>query len=252
MRFNVTGLVSVAVGLAAWEAVTSSGMVNPLVLGSPSRILAAAVLLFQDASFLDNVRTSAGEFSISIGLATVTGILLGFMSGWFRTLRNLLDPVTNVIYVTPRIALLPILVLWLGLGFWSTVAVAFLGAFFMVFIATMEGVKTADPNLIRAARSFGAGDLKVLRLVVFPSTVPFVVTGLRLGIARALLGVVIGELYGASSGLGFYIGLTGYTLQVDKMFVAVILIAGAGLVGNAALSWLERRFENWRPIPVGG
>jgi NitT/TauT family transport system permease protein len=252
MRVNGTGLIAVAAGIAVWEAVTSSGLVNPLVLGSPTRIVAAATVLFQDPAFLEHMRTSAFEFSVAIGLATVSGIVLGFMTGWFRTMRYLLDPVTNVIYVTPRIALLPILVLWLGLGVWSTIAVAFLGAFFMVFIATMEGVKTADPNLIRAARSFGAGDIRVLRLVVLPSTVPFVITGLRLGIARALLGVVIGELYGASSGLGFYIGLTGYTLQVDKMFVAVILVAGAGLVGNAALSWLERRFEQWRPVPVGG
>jgi NitT/TauT family transport system permease protein len=123
----------------------------------------------------------------------------------------------------------------------------FLGAIFTVFLTTMAGVRTVDPQLVRTARSFMASDRKVFTAVVLPATTPFIITGLRLGVGLALIGVVIGEIFAASSGLGYVIHVTGSTLQIDRMFVAVLLIAATGLVAAGVLSIAERRMHHWRP-----
>jgi NitT/TauT family transport system permease protein len=240
-------LVSIVVVLLVWEALVALGILNPLILSSPTRIASAAAGLAGDPAFANHIWTSASEFVIGYLAAAFLGAALGIAAGWYRRLGMALDPVVTVFYVTPRVALLPILVLWFGFGPTATIAVVFLGAFFMVMITTMAGVRTVDASLVRTARSFMASDRTVFRTIVLPGTLPFLITGLRLGIGRALIGVIIGELFAASAGLGYFIHVTGATLQIDRMFVAVLLIALAGLVASALLSIGERRLAHWRP-----
>ena len=118
---------------------------------------------------------------------------------------------------------------------------------FSILINTRDGVKTTPLNLLNAARSFGASEWMVFKTVVLPSTVPFILTGLRLAVGRALVGVLVGELYAATAGIGFMITVAGATFQTDKVFVGVGIFALSGMIGMELLTKIERRFDRWRP-----
>ena len=148
---------------------------------------------------------------------------------------------------TPRVALLPLVIIWLGIGILSKVGIIFLGAVFSILINTRDGVKTTPVNLLNAARSFGASEWMVFKTVVVPSTIPFILTGLRLAVGRALVGVLVGELYAATAGIGFMITVAGATFQTDKVFVGVGIFALSGMIGMELLTKVERRFDKWRP-----
>jgi len=148
---------------------------------------------------------------------------------------------------TPRAALLSQLIIWSGVGILSKVGIIFLGAVFPMLINTRDGVKTTPVHLLTAARSFGASEWLVFKTVVLPSTVPFILTGLRLGLGRAIVGVMVGELYAATAGIGFMITVAGATFQTDKVFVGVLVFALTGMIGMELLTKVERRFDKWRP-----
>jgi len=147
----------------------------------------------------------------------------------------------------PRITFLPILVIWFGIGIWSKLAVVFLGAVIPITIAAYSGVKTNEARFLRVARSFGASGFKIFTSIILPGTVPFIFTGLKYGAGRALLGVVVGELYASTAGIGHMIADAGNTLQTDVVFVGVLIFTVTGLVINGLLDRIEKRFERWRP-----
>jgi len=157
------------------------------------------------------------------------------------------DPFVNAMNATPRVALLLLIIIWLGIGIPSKIGIIFLGAVFPMLINARDGVKTTPQSLLNAAKSFGASEWRIFRTVVFPSTVPFILTGLRLGIGRALVGVLVGELYAATAGIGFMITVAGATFQTDKVFVGILVFAITGMILTEVMDRLERRFDKWRP-----
>jgi NitT/TauT family transport system permease protein len=243
-------LLSVAGVLAIWQGLVGLGFLDVLVASSPLRIAQAAVGLTHDPEFLQDLETSFFEFIVGFSVALVLGIGLGVPIGWYRRLRYAAQPAVAAAYAAPRVALLPLLVLWFGFGPRTTMIIVFLGAFFVLLLSVMLAVASVDESLIRVARSYVADDVRVLRWVVLPAILPSVITGVRLAIAPALAGVVYGEIYAASSGLGYYIHVTGSTLQLDKMYVALVLLAIIGLLLNVLLSRFERRFAKWRPESI--
>jgi NitT/TauT family transport system permease protein len=142
---------------------------------------------------------------------------------------------------------LPLLIIWFGIGIWSKVAVVFLGAVIPVVISSLAGVKTNEARFLTMARSFSASRRKMFFSIVLPGTVPFIFTGLKYAAGRALLGVVVGELYAATAGIGHMIADAGNTFQTDTLFFGVFIFTATGLIVVAALDRLERRFERWRP-----
>jgi ABC-type nitrate/sulfonate/bicarbonate transport system permease component len=180
-------------------------------------------------------------------LAVAVAIPLGIMVGWYKRMSYIFDPFINAMNATPRVALLPLVIIWLGIGIFSKLGIIFLGAVFSILINTRDGIKTTPVNLLNAARSFGASEWMVFKTVVVPSTVPFILTGLRLALGRALVGVMVGELYAATAGIGFMITVAGATFQTDKVFVGVLIFALSGMIGMELLTTLERRFDKWRP-----
>jgi NitT/TauT family transport system permease protein len=241
------GAVAVAVFLAFWESAVRLGWVNPLFTSSPSRIFAAAVQMFADRSILYDLQVSGFEFVVGYGLAIAVGIPLGILMGWYRRLNAVLDPFVSALYATPRIALLPLLMIWFGIGFASKIAIVFLGAVFPILVNTITGVRTLDADFVKVARSFGASDRQLFLTVALPSSVPLLLSGLRLGLGHALIGIVVGEMYGATNGIGFLISVSGARFQTDKVMVGIIIIALAGILLTELLRVIERRFERWRP-----
>jgi ABC-type nitrate/sulfonate/bicarbonate transport system permease component len=233
--------------LLMWEAFGRSGLIDPLFISSPTRVAAAGYGLVQDRDFWNDLAVSASEFGLGYGAAAATAIPLGLAIGLSRRLQYLLGPFIDALNAVPRVTLLPLIIIWFGIGIWSKVAVVFLGAVIPIAISTQSGARTSETRFIRVARSFSASWLKIFSSIVLPGTVPFIFTGLKYGAGRALLGVVVGELYAATAGLGHMIADAGNTFQTDVVFFGAVIFMSAGLTVVALLDALERHFERWRP-----
>lgn len=248
----VLGLASLATFLTLWELSSRAGLIDEFFFSKPTSIVAAGLAEIQLPRFWNDVRVSAFELVAGFALAAGTAIPLGLVFGWFKRLSYMADPWLNLFNSLPRIALLPMIVLWLGLGVESKLAVVFLGAFFSIVIPTVQGVRTVDRRFLDVAHSFGASHRRLFTSVVFPATVPFIATGLRLGIGRALIGVVLAEIYAQTEGLGVMIERAADTLQSDRMIFAILLFTASGIVGVEALRRVERHFHRWRPAAQEG
>jgi ABC-type nitrate/sulfonate/bicarbonate transport system permease component len=247
LRARVIGIAAVTLFMITWEGVARLHMINPLFTSSPSRIVSTFMQMTREGVLAKDIRVSGTEFLIGYFGAVVVGILLGVAMGWYPDVSAALQPFVSALYSTPRIALVPLFIIWLGIGIWSKVAVVFLVAVFQVLISTEAGVRAADESLIRTARSFGAKDRQIFTTIVLPGAVPFLIAGLRLGLGQALVGIVVGELYAATAGIGYEIAVAGETFQTDRVFVGIVILASAAIVLMWALRQLELRFESWKP-----
>ncbi len=243
----ILGGTAVIAFLALWEWAGSSGAVNPLFSSSPSRILHAFRVLIANGELGHDCAVSGVEFLYGFALAIVIGIPFGILMGWYKPLEAVLDPFVNFFYATPRVALLPLMIIWLGIGINSKIAIVYLGAIFAILISTITGMKTLDASQLKMARSFGATDVQVFKTIALPSSVPFILGGIRLGLGHALVGIVVGELYAATAGVGYLIAVAGNTFQTDKVFVGIVIIAGAGMVLTALFKKIEDHYQSWRP-----
>ncbi len=243
----VLGLLGVVGFLALWEAGGRAGVVDRAFFSRPTEIVVAGINEVQNPRFWRDFRVSVFEFWSGYLLAVVTAVPVGLAAGWFRRLQYALDPWLNFFNSLPRVALLPVLVILFGLGVLSKIAVVYLGAFFSIVIPTVQGVRTVDRRYVDVAASFRASKRLLFTSVVGPATVPFIITGLRLGVARALIGVVTGELYAATEGLGVMIRRASEIRQGDRMLFGVLMFTLAGIVSVEAIRRVEARFQRWRP-----
>jgi ABC-type nitrate/sulfonate/bicarbonate transport system permease component len=242
------GGAGIFVFLALWEFGSRVGAIDRSFFGRPTGILEAGLAEIQTDRFWGDLAASFSEFAIGYLLAIALGVPIGLAAGRFRRLQYALDPWLNFFNSLPRIALLPVLVIMFGVfGPASKIAVVFLGAFFSIVIPTMQGVRTTDRRFIDVARSFQASEPLLFRSVVIPSTVPFIITGLRLGIARALIGVVTAELYTQTEGIGVLIRRATELRQGDRALFGVLLFTISGIIGVEAIRRLETRYQKWRP-----
>src|SRR5215470_12978926 len=233
--------------LALWELIARSGVINPLFISSPTLVARAIHDLFAEGEIWNDLRVSATEFLAGYLMAAAVAIPLGLAVGWYRRLSYLLGPFIDTLNAVPRVTLLPLIVIWCGIGLWSKIVVVFLGAVVPLLINTAAGVRTNEERFLRVARSFGASQLRIFWTIVLPGTVPFIFTGLKYAAGRALLGVVVGELYAATAGIGFLIAVSGNSFQTDKVFAGILIVTFTGLLTVEVLNRLERRFEAWRP-----
>jgi len=243
----VLGTVSVLAFLAFWEAAVALGWISPIFTSSPSRIFATGYEMFRDGSIYPDLSVSAEEFILGYGLAVIAGVPLGILMGWYSRLNAVLDPFVNALYATPRIALMPLIIIWFGIDLPAKIAIIFLSTVFPILVNTMTGVRTMERDFVKVARSFGASDGQLFRTVALPSSVPNLLTGLRLGLGHALIGIVVGEMYGASAGIGFMMQTAGATFQTDKVMVGIVIIAAAGMGLTQLLRSIEKKFDAWRP-----
>jgi len=245
---KILGAVAVIVFLTAWELVGNTlQLINPMFMSALSFVFKAAFQMFASGEIFNDLYVSGIEFFWGYLLSVVVAIPFGIAIGWYKRFAYVCDPFVNAMNATPRIALLPLVIIWLGIGIISKVGIIFLGALFPLLINTRDGVKTTPHNLLTAARSFGASDWQIFKSVVLPSTVPFILTGLRLAVGRALIGVMVGELYAATAGIGFMITVAGATFQTDKVFVGVLIFAISGMTLTSVIDHFEHRFDKWRP-----
>src|SRR5437867_5045319 len=229
-----------------WGAAVRFGWVDPFLVSQPSAMALSVSRAARSGELWHNVTVSLREFAIGYGLSVVIGILAGALAGRFRTVEYALDPFLWFLYSAPLIAFYPIFVLWFGLGVPTVIAMTFLLSVTQIATSTLKGIQSVNPGLLRAARSFGATDRDLLWKVVLPATVPMMTAGLRLGIGRALMRVVVWELFGATAGLGYSISYYGALLKTTDMIASLIVIVVLGVLCTQTLSAVEARFDSWR------
>jgi NitT/TauT family transport system permease protein len=240
------GFILILLGI--WQAIWSyTNWISPLFFSGPSAIAKAFWSALTQGNLLADLAFSGKNFAIGFGLALISGVVLGVIVGWYRRVRLILDPFLNALYAAPRIAMMPLIIIWFGIGMWSKVFIVFLSAFFPILVNTVAGIRNMDRDLLRAARAFCASDWQIFKTLAIPGSVPFILTGVRQGVAVGLIGVVVGEMLGSSEGIGFMVVYGGQTFQTDALFVGFVMIIFAGILLTSVAEWLERRFSRWRP-----
>ncbi len=218
-----------------------------LFFTTPSNIAKTFYQLLVGGQLQEHFYVSALAFITGLGMAIGVGLPFGIVMGRSRTLDALLDPYVTALNATPRLVWLPLLILWFGIGIWSKIMIVFAGAVFPLLINTYVGVKNVDRVLVNMVRSFGASEWQIVKVVVLPNSLPYIIVGLRLAIGRAILGVVVGEFFGASKGLGFMIASAASNYKVDVVFAGVAIFMGLSLILTLSVKKIESNLTSWRP-----
>jgi NitT/TauT family transport system permease protein len=245
-RFTL-GLASVVAGLLIWEVAGARAWVNPIILSPPHAVATAGFELARSGELTRHVGISLRELGMGLALAVAVGVPVGVLAGWSRRLSWILRPLTAVFYATPVIVFAPLIVAWLGIGFWDKVLLVFLEGFFQFFVTVSAGVGALNDAWLRVANAFAAGPGFTLRTVVLPGSVPYIVAGARLATGRGLVTVVVAELLASTAGLGWMVAYYGQNFKTPYVFVALVVTAGLGMLADAGLRRLERWVERWRP-----
>ena len=244
-RNYLAATLSVFGGLALWELISRYVVANALFLAGPSQIAVAIYHLATTGELWRHIGVSAAEFALGYVIASVLGIALGLAMASSATAKQALQPWVSGLYATPTIALAPLFILWFGIGIWSKVIVVISLVLFPVTINTEAGLRTTSERLIEMLRSFGATKRQIFLKVSLPSAVPFILTGLKLGIGRGLIGVVVAELFGSRAGLGRLISQSADAFNMPELFAGVVILAVAGIVMTAGFSKLEGKLVPW-------
>jgi len=241
----LAGALSVVGGLLAWEMVSRFIVANPLFLAAPSQIVEAIWSLTLSGQMEKHIWISALEFAIGYVIASIIGIGIGFGMANSPRFKQAMQPWISGLYATPTIALAPLFILWFGIGIWSKVLVVIFLVLFPVTINTEAGLRTTSERLIEMLKSFGASGRQIFFKVSLPSALPFILAGLKLGIGRGLIGVVVAELFGSRAGLGRLISQSADAFNMPELFAGVIVLAVAGIAMTAGFGWLEKRLVPW-------
>ena len=236
--------VSLLIILVLWE--WYGRRTNPILFTYPTAIGRAALDMLADGSLLKALGQSLYVLSLGFALGTLGGGALGLFTGRSMVAAALLDIPVTALYATPMVALVPILVLWFGFGTSAKMMVVLLFTVFPVLINTMRGVREVDPRLVEVARAFCSTEYRLWIDLVLPSALPFVMTGIRLAIGRALIAVIVAEFYTAISGLGYLIVSNAHAFQTARVFVPVVVLMMLGVITTGLLEVAEARLTPWR------
>lgn len=248
MRWTIRTITFVVI-IAGWEIVGSN--INPLFLSSPSAIVQALWRLTVTGEILDALKISVWVMLVGFAFAVVIGIPLGILMGRTRFLEIMLEPYVNALFVTPRVALIPLILIWFGIGLNAQIFVVFLSSVFPILINSFAGARNVSKEWVDTARSFGANPRQQFFEVVLPGSVPFIATGLRLGIGHAVIGMVVAEMFLALSGLGGLLVNFGDLFQTANMFAVIIVVAVLGIILTATVKKLEDHFALWKSSERG-
>lgn len=243
IRRSLTTLIII---LVVWELAGRYVITSQLFFATPSAIVLSALHLWKTGELERDIWVSFNELFQGVAAAIVFGIAAGVGLGISQRVRDYTEIYVTALYATPLVAVTPLLILWLGIGVLSKAAVVFLTAVFPILINTAAGVRATESLLIEVAQSFCATRRQIITKVMLPAAVPFMLTGIRLAIGRGIVGVVVGELFGARAGLGYLIFTSGQTFDVPALFVGIITLAIMGVGLTFAAQMVERHALRWR------
>jgi ABC-type nitrate/sulfonate/bicarbonate transport system permease component len=248
-RPRTNSLVSWAVFIVlimVWEAGSRTGLISPIALPAPSEVIGALVDLVRTGMLWTHLSVSLMRLGVGWVLGSILGIAVGMMIGLFTIARAALMQLVAALFSVPKIALLPLFIVWFGIGESSKIATILFGTFFPTVIATYSGVDNVDRNLIRMGQSFGLSWGSIVRKIILPGALPAILSGLRISSAIAIVLLVAAEMIGAQYGIGAYILQAGSLFAIDQLIAGVTILAVLGLVISWAIGLAERRFLDWR------
>jgi NitT/TauT family transport system permease protein len=243
---NYASVLGITGFIVIWELICRLKLVPPLFLPAPSAIVTAGIDMLTNGELLSNLFASLYRIAGGYVIGATIGIIIGLILGFSKWADAILTPIVYSIYPIPKIALLPLIILWLGIGELPKVTIIALGVFFPVIINTFSGVKNVDPVLIKAAVTFGSNHFNVIRKVILPGALPTIFAGLRLAAGTSLLLLVAAEMIAAQQGIGAMVLHYGNLMITSKLMVGVLVLSLLGLSFNKGLEWLERKLIPWK------
>src|SRR6516162_10450081 len=245
-RNLLLGCLSVALFFAAWQAVFLFVPFDPLFISKPSLIAVALLDLIRSGDLARDLAVSAVPFFYGFAAAVLGGVLIGMVMGWRPRVGYALDPLMTMFYASPLVALAPLVVIFFGVGIGGKTLIIFLLSVFPFIFNAYAGVRAVDPLLINVVRSLGGSERDLYFKVIFPSVLPYIVAGARIAVGRALIGVLVGEFFAASEGIGYAISRFGDIFALDRMFACIIVIMIIAVVLTEGIRWTERTAFPWR------
>ena len=231
--------------LGLWYAVRASGLVNPSLVPAPHEVFAKFIELSKDRLWLD-IWMSTQRVFIGVSLGILLAVPVGFCLGWYKGLRSFIDPVINFFRALPPIALIPLVIVYFGIGEVAKTVILFYASFFAGVIVMYEGIAQISPIFIRVARTLGANDAEIFAKVIVPLTIPHILTAIRVALGVAWATLVASELIAAQQGLGALIQNASAFFQLDIIYVGIICIGFIALLMDLALRLLSRRLVAWQ------
>ncbi len=240
------GIELIMIGLLIWEILPRTGIINPILLPTFSLTIITIKNLILSGELQVHLLASLQRSVAGFGLALVVGISLGLIMGWYNRIERHTDLLVQSLRNTSTFALMPIFIIFLGIGEVSKVAIIFFGAVWPILINTISGVKSVDPLFIKAARSMGVNDTELFKKVILPASVPSIMAGVRLGVKIAIMVVIAAEMIAANSGMGYFIQYARTIFQTDQVYAGVLVMTVLGLTANYLMVWIEKKATYWK------
>ena len=240
------GLVSIFAGLALWEILTRLLLENELLIPPPSSVLRTLWELGATGQLNKHLSATLFEFVCGFSTASVVGILFGYCMGRYKWFDDVMDPWIATLYSIPVVAFVPFIIIWFGIGIFSKVIVVFKITAVAIMLNTAAGIKNIDPTWLELSNSLRLSPWQTTVKIRFPAALPYIVTGMRLGVGRAMLGVIVAELMAANAGLGYLLRDASETWDSPKLFMTVLLLAAMGMGSFALIKKAEQKLSPWR------
>ena len=240
------GVLSIFIGIVAWELIGRFVLKGGLLFAPFSEVIVVLCRSVASGDIWQHLQVSTAEFLLGFGAAIIVGMAVGVLMGRSKVAYDYLDPWVSILYSSPLVALMPFYLLLFGVGLLSKVAIVYTVSIFPIVLNTYTGIRSTDRNLLEVARSFSCSEMQIFSKIQFPSSLPFVLTGIRLGLGRALTGVVVGELFSSQAGVGYLIATAGQTFDAATVLMGVLIFTLAGLGLMTFLDWLGDYLAPWR------
>lgn len=232
-----------------WEYGVTLFGIEPIILPKFSAVMADIPAMHEEGILLNNLFYSLRIYLLGMLLSFLVSIPLGLLLGGVKILDRIVSPYLWIIYTTPLVILMPLILLWVGINDTARVLLVIISAVPAIVVVVMEGVKTVDISLLRAARSFGAGKRSLFLKVILPSTIPFIATGVKMGVSRGLIGLFVGELFTSAVGIGYIIALASKVFNTARVYAALFIFILFSVAMVGAAQYLEKRLSAWRAQP---
>jgi ABC-type nitrate/sulfonate/bicarbonate transport system permease component len=243
---NAIRTISVATFFMIWEFY--GRRMDPIFMAPPSAIFAAALQLIESGALAKALIESLWPFAVGMVLTIVLGIAIGIAIAQWRIVEYVCDPFINALYAIPRIALVPLIILWAGLEFTGKVTILVSVAVFPIIVNTYAGIRDVRGSMLEIGRAYGATETQIFFKIILPAAIPFIMAGVRLSVGLAIIGIIVAEFFTAISGLGGMIVEYANVFATAKLFVPIIVIAVVGVVLTELVMRLERRLSKWRAL----
>lgn len=245
-KFGYVGPLVFIVLIAIWQLGSQTGVISPIALPSPFEVFGAFQDLVRTGQIWTHLQASLYRLSVGWFFGSLLGVTVGLAIGLFSVARAGVSPIVSALFPIPKIALLPLFIVWFGIGEGSKVATILFGTFFPTVIATYGGVDNVDRNLIRMGQSFGLSWLSIVRKIIIPGALPAILSGFRISASIAIVLLVAAEMIGAQYGIGAYILMAGAIFATDQLIAGVAMLSVLGLTVGWLIGKAEQYFLNWR------